>query len=195
MKNAKYAIIALALVALICVGFYFFAESQTPDEAQLTDIEKVIVKDLEKDYPKTPREVVKFYNRIYKGYYGGEATDDQIKQMSEQMLLLLDGELLELNAKEGYYLRVKEDVEAFKQAKKVLLKTDVSDSNDIRYIDDDKAGSTEVDKLAYVKASYFVRVDKSFTNTYQEFVLRQDASGKWKIVAFYEIEGESSDDE
>ena len=107
----------------------------------------------------------------------------------------LDEELLELNAKEGYYQRVREDIEAFKQEKKVLLKTDVADSNDIRYVDDDKAGSTEVDKLAYVKASYFVRTDKNFSNTYQEFVLREDATGKWKIVAFYEIEGESSDDE
>ena len=153
------------------------------------------MKNLDKDYPKTPREVVKFYNRIYKGYYGGEATEEQIKQMSQQMLLLLDEELLEQNAKEGYYQRVREDIEAFKQAKKVLLKTDVADSNDIRYVDDDKAGSTEVDKLAYVKASYFVRTDKNFSNTYQEFVLREDATGKWKIVAFYEIEGESSDDE
>jgi len=195
MKNAKYAIVALVCVALICVGFYFFAESQTPDETKLTDIEKVIVKDLEKDYPKTPREVVKFYNRIYKGYYGEEASDDQIKKMSDQMLLLLDEELLEQNPKTQYYQQVMADVRAYRQEKKVLLKTDVADSNEVRYIDDEKAGSTEADKLAYVKASYFVRTDKNFSNTYQEFVLRQDASGKWKIVAFYEIEGESSDDE
>ena len=195
MKNAKYAIIALACVCLICVGFYFFAESQTPDETELTDIEKVIIKDLEKDYPKTPREVVKFYNRIYEGYYGGEATDEQVKKMSNQMLLLLDEELLELNPKEQYYQQVAKDIAEYKKAKKVLIKTDVADSNDIRYMDDEKAGSTEADKLAYVKAAYFVRADKTFTNTYQEFVLRQNAQGKWKIVAFYEIEGESSDDE
>lgn len=195
MKNAKYAIIALVCVCFICVGFYFFAESQGTDEAELTDIEKIIVKDLENDYPKTPREVVKFYNRIYKGYYGGEATEEQIKQMSEQMLLLLDEDLLAQNPADEYYQQVVADIAEFEEAEKVLFKTNVADSNDVRYIDDEKAGSTEVDKLAYVEATYFVRTGKEFTNTYQEFVLRQDETGKWKIVAFYEIEGESSDDE
>lgn len=195
MKNAKYAIIALACVCLICAGFYFFSQSQQPNDEQLTDIEKVILKDLDKDYPKTARSVMTLYNRIVKGYYGGEATDAQIEKLVDQMLYLLDEDLLLANPREQYYQSVVADIKKYKQEKTVLLKTDVADSNDIKYINDKKEGTTEVDELAYVKASYFTRTDGNFNTTLQEFVLRKDDKGRWKIIAFYEIEGDGSDDE
>ena len=62
-------------------------------------------------------------------------------------------------------------------------------------MDDAKEGTDEVDKLAYVNASYFVNTDGEFTNTYQQFVLRQNEDGQWKILAFYEVEGESKEDD
>ena len=43
MKNAKYAIIAIALVCAICAGFYFVSKGQQTNEKQLTDIEKVLL--------------------------------------------------------------------------------------------------------------------------------------------------------
>ena len=70
MNKAKVIIIAIACVCLICMGYFFFAQGNVTTEKELTDIEKVLVKDLKRDYPKTPREVVKFYNRIIKCYYG-----------------------------------------------------------------------------------------------------------------------------
>ena len=62
------------------------------------------------------------------------------------------------------------------------------------YVTDDKNGESEKDKLAYVDASFFMNTDGKFAYTYQEFVLRQDEAGHWKILAFYQIEGEKSDD-
>ena len=195
MKKAKYAIIAIALVCIICTGFYFVSKGQQTDEKQLTDIEKVILKDLEKDYPKTARSVMTLYNRILKGYYGGEATDAQIEKLADQMLCLLDEDLLLVNSRDEYLASVKADVKKYKAEKTVLLSTDVADSNDIKYINDKKEGTTEVDELAYVKASYFTRTDGSFNTTNQEFVLRKDDEGRWKIISFYEIEGDSSNDD
>ena len=84
--------------------------------------------------------------------------------------------------------------EEYNEKNKRIVNSDVCDSNDVVYVDDVKDGSTEVDKLAYVNASYFVNTDGEFTNTYQQFVLRQDENGRWKILTFYQIEGEKSDD-
>lgn len=194
MKNAKYAIIAFACICVICAGFYFFAESQTSKEEQLTDIEKLILKDLEKDYPKTPREVVKLYNRIVQGYYGGEATDEQVEDLVDQMMYLLDEDLLLTNPRDEYYQMVVMDIKQYEEQDKVLVRTDVADSKDVLFLDDVKEGTTETDELAYVDASYFMRNGDQFTNSYQQFVLRQDEDGRWKIIAFYEIEGEVSED-
>ena len=55
MKNAKYVIIAIACICVLCAGFFFFSQDNKEDPKNLTEIEKVIVKDLKNNYPKTPR--------------------------------------------------------------------------------------------------------------------------------------------
>lgn len=194
MKNAKYVIIAIACICAICAGFFFFSQDNKEREENLTEIEKVIVKDLKKDYPKTPRTVVQFYNKIVKCYYGDKPTDEQLNDLVDQMLLIMDDDLLLVNSRDDYYNSVVKDIAQYKEENKQLVSTDVCDSNDVKYITDDKDGGTEKDKLAYVNASYFIKTDGEFGYSYQQFVLRQDEEGRWKILAFYQIEGEESDD-
>lgn len=195
MKKARIIIIAIACICLICAGYFFFTQNNAVNEEELTEVEKLIVKDLDKDYPKTPREVVKFYNRIIKCYYGGEVTDDQLRDLADQMLCLLDEDLLLVNPSNEYYNSVVLDVEQYKSEKKQIVSTDVCDSNDVLYVDDVKEGTDEVDNLAYVNASYFINTNGKFANTYQQFVLRKDEDGLWKILTFYEVEGESDEDD
>lgn len=194
MKNMKYVIIAVACICLICTGFYFFSKDKAATEADLTEVEKLITKDLEENYPKTPREVVKFYNRILCCYYGEELEDNQLEKLVDQTLLLLDEDLLLVNSRDEYYDSVVADIEKYKSEKKSVVSSDVCDSNDVKYVDDVKDGNTEVDEIAYVNASYFVNTNGNFAYTYQQFVLRKDDDGRWKILTFYEVEGEPSDD-
>lgn len=196
MKNVKYVIIAIACICLICGGFFLFAQSNPAfTEKELTEVEKVIVKDLEKDYPKTPREVVKFYNRIVTAYYSGSITEEQLSDLVDQMVCLFDDELALINPRDEYYRSVLADVADYKEKKRTIVNSDVCDTNDVVYLDDQKEGTDNVDKLAYVNASYFINTNGEFTYTYQQFVLRKDENGRWKILVFYEIEGESEDDE
>ena len=51
------------------------------------------------------------------------------------------------------------------------------------------------DEIAYVTSSYFVKEGNSYERTYQEYVLRQDANKDWKILVYYQIEGESEEDD
>lgn len=195
MKNAKYVIIAIACICVICAGFFLFSQGNQEEEKNLTEVEKVIVKDLENNYPKTPREVVKFYNRIVKCYYGNEkTTEKQLNDLVDQMLCLMDEDLLLVNPRDTYYNSVVQDIAYYKQNNKQLVSTDVCDSNEVKYVTDDKDGEGESDKLAYVEASYFMNEDGKFGYTYQQFVLRQDEDGNWKILTFYQIKGEDSDD-
>lgn len=195
MKNAKIIIIAIACVCLICGGYFLFSQNNETKEENLTEVEKVLVKDLKRDYPKTPREVVKFYNRIVQCYYGEKLSDKEIEDMADQMLCLLDEDLLAVNPRDQYHKSVMNDIQEYNSKNKRIVNTDVCDSNDVTYVDDVKEGTDEVDKLAYVNASYFVNTDGEFTNTYQQFVLRQNKDGQWKILAFYEVEGESKEDD
>ena len=73
----KYIFIIIAGVLLICGAFFFFTKDNGQKETELTEVQTIITKDLDANYPKTPREVVKLYNRIVKCYYSEEKESEE----------------------------------------------------------------------------------------------------------------------
>ncbi len=190
MKKTRIVILAIVIVAAICTAFYIVnnnSKKESAKEAELTEIQKITTRNMEKDYPATPREVIKFYNRIVKCYYGRQYSDDELEQLADQALSMFDDDLLKKNEKESYIESVKSDAAQYEEDNKSISQTDVCDSNDVKYMTDNG------DDIAYVTASYFIKNDSSYTKTYQEYVLRKDDDGDWKILTFYKIEGESSE--
>lgn len=190
MKKTRIVILAIVIVAAICTAFYIVnnnSKKESAKEAELTEIQKITTRNMEKDYPATPREVIKFYNRIVKCYYGRQYSDDELEQLADQALSMFDDDLLKKNEKESYIESVKSDAAQYEEDNKSISQTDVCDSNDVKYMTDNG------DDIAYVTASYFIKTGSSYTKTYQEYVLRKDSDGDWKILTFYKIEGESSE--
>lgn len=190
MKKTRIVILAIVIVAAICTAFYIVnnnSKKESAKEAGLTEIQKITTRNMEKDYPATPREVIKFYNRIVKCYYGRQYSDDELEQLADQALSMFDDDLLKKNQKESYIESVKSDAAQYEEDNKSISQTDVCDSNDVKYMTDNG------DDIAYVTASYFIKNGSSYTKTYQEYVLRKDDDGDWKILTFYKIEGESSE--
>lgn len=195
-KNVRVIIIAIVCIGLICGSFYLFSQNLNGiNEDELTEVEKLIAKDLDKDYPKTPREVVKLYNRILCSYHSGEATDAQLEKLVDQMMCLFDADLLVVNPRSDYLASVKKEIKTYKEQKKYIIETAVCDSNEVIYITDKDEDETEGDEIAYVETSYFIKTDGQFSKTYQNIVLRQDEDGNWKLIAFYQIDAPSKDDD
>ncbi|WP_308804721.1 DUF6715 family protein, partial [Agathobacter sp.] len=94
-------------------------------------------------------------------------------------------ELAANNPKDTYKQSVTADAQSYKDQGITLAQTGVCDSNDVKYVTDN--GS----KIAYVKASYFMKEGSSYSKTYQEYVLRQDKEGCWRILTFYKIAADS----
>ena len=190
MKKTRIVILAIVIVAAICTAFYIVnnnSKKESAKEAGLSEIQKITTRNMEKDYPATPREVIKFYNRIVKCYYSRQYSDDELEQLADQALSMFDDDLLKKNEKESYIESVKSDAAQYEEDNKSISQTDVCDSNDVKYMTDNG------DDIAYVTASYFIKNGSSYTKTYQEYVLRKDGDGDWKILTFYKIEGESSE--
>ena len=190
MKKTRIVILAIVIVAAICTAFYIVnnnSKKESAKEAELTEIQKITTRNMEKVYPAPPREVIKFYNRIVKCYYGRQYSDDELEQLADQALSMFDDDLLKKNEKESYIESVKSDAAQYEEDNKSISQTDVCDSNDVKYMTDNG------DDIAYVTASYFIKNGSSYTKTYQEYVLRKDGDGDWKILTFYKIEGESSE--
>ncbi len=188
MKKTGIVIIALVVIIGICGAFYAVNENskkESQKEASLTEIQKITTKDLDSNYPQTPREVVKFYNKIVDSYYKDQYTDDELDALADQALKLFDDELVQNNPKDSYKTSIVADVKNYKDQGKTIAQTDVCDSNDVKYVTDNG------DSIAYVTASYFIKQDNSYSKTYQEYVLRKDSEGRWKILTFYKIASDS----
>ena len=192
MKKSRMVIIAVLLIALICGLFYWTIWSKdhtSPEQGELTEVERIITKDLGLNYPATPREVVKLYNRILDCYYDEKYTSEQFDGLTSQALALFDEELRANNPKLTYQQAVTANVEEFHNAKKTMTQTAVCASNDVQYREDDG------DELAFVEASYFVKENNSYTKTFQTYVLRKDDEGQWKILAFFQTYPDSNEEE
>ena len=150
-------------------------------------MDKILQKDFDEQYPTSPREVVKWYNRIITAYYGEEYTDEQLEGMADQARKLLDDELLQYNPKDTYLENLKKDIDNYKTLNKKIVQSSVSDSNDITY------ATVKGASCAYVNAYYFSKEGSNYSRTYQEFVLRKDSKGKWKILTFRLTEGEDNE--
>ena len=190
-KKIGIIIVAILCVAAICVGFYFLKKEGVPSaNEQLTKVEKITTQDLEKDYPETPREVVKLYNKIIFAYHQEEYNEKELEKMCQVAYGLMDTELQDNNPFADYVTSVEIDVANYETRKREILQTNVCDSNDILYKTDSATG----EDLAYVSASYFVKEGKDYTNTYQMYVLVKDEEGKWKIKVYYQIEAPEKDE-
>lgn len=183
------------VIGLICVGvvvgyYYYVSHKGTASEAgDVTEVQKVILKDLEASYPATPREVIKFYNRILCCYYNEEYTEEEFQKLADQALVLMDQELADNNPAEQYYLQVKAEVDEYRKKSRTINSASVCDSNEVEQIT--IAG---VD-YAYVTSSYFVRDKDGFSRSVQKYVLREQEDGTWRILAFELDEGVSEADE
>ena len=81
-KKWKPIILAVIMVAL--VGSYYFYlsnKTKTEEETVVTAVQDVLLRNLDKDYPPTPTEVVKYYREIVKCLYNQAYTDEELESM------------------------------------------------------------------------------------------------------------------
>lgn len=186
MKKITYVIVGAICVCLV-VGYYayFTHEKSKKEEVEVSEVQKIILKDLSgKSYPATPREVVKFYNRIIACYYNEEFTEEELHKLTDQARCLMDQQLADNNPSEQYYQRVAVEVQSYRDDKLTITNVNISDSNDIQTVKIDGKD------CAYVDASYLVRKGGDLVKTNQSYILRKDDQGKWKILAFELTEGD-----
>lgn len=180
-KNSLKPIIIVVFCACLCVGYFYYLTQKTgTKETAMTETEQIISIDLEKSYPKTAREVVKFYNRILKCYYGQEYTEEQFGQLTEQARLLMDEELRQRNPGETYLQAVKEDIASYNKDGKSIYNISLEDSNELEY------RTVKGRECAYVDVVYYVKGKDGSQRSGQTYILRRDDGNRWRILGFYQ---------
>ena len=180
-NNTKNTIIGLVILAIVVLIIFILAVN-TPKEApvsvQITAATKQLSKNYETDYPSTPKSVVTEYAEITRCFYASDTEESQIRELATQMRQLFDDELIANQSFEDFYNSLRSEIAVYRDKNKVVSSYSVSSSTDVKY-DKNEYGS-----LATLYLSFNIREDGNINRIKEQFVLRQDEAGHWKIYGW-----------
>ena len=96
MKRRMRWLVTLTLLAVVVVIWYYVDSNKplesegTREVGEVTEIDKVLNKDLEKSYPHTAREVIQLFIRIQKCYYNEKWSEEEFVKLAYKSTELFD---------------------------------------------------------------------------------------------------------
>ncbi len=183
MKKALRIGIAIICMVTLVVGYYAYLSRRNDsisaeETVELSEVQAIISKDFKREYPATPRSVVKWYNRIVTAFYAEEYTQEELEKMADQARMLMDDELLEYNPRDTYLASLSLEIDDYHNRERVIVSSTVCDSSEVQY------KTVNGYECAFVNTYYFIREGSSYTRTYEDFCLRKDSNGNWKILTW-----------
>lgn len=194
-KTMGTILVMAILVIAVAIGFWQIMEvkrtqSKNNEMSKIEEVNEIVEKDFETNYPGTPREVVKMYSRISSCCYNQKLSDEELILLAQKMRQLFDEELLVANPEEKHIENLKEDAESYQEAKRTISSYTVEKNSSVQ------KKTMDGKEYATLLASYLVQENNSgYTKTYEEFVLRADKEGRWKIVGWQVVSGSQKIDE
>lgn len=185
MKRAttRTTIIIIMLVVAV-VGYYAYLSSKSKEskaEESMTYIETTLSRDLSKDYPPTPKEVVKYYNEILRCLYNEEGTDDEIEALGLKARELYDADLLEINELGTYHMRLYADVQMWRESERRYTAFNLASSTNVEIYERD--GFT----FAKIMCGYNILQKGQNYSSNLMYLLRKDGDKRWKIYGWKDI--------
>jgi transcription-repair coupling factor (superfamily II helicase) len=188
MRKAKNrtltTIVVMTIFAIIILLFYFYWSNRTAplEEASvenLTEVEKLLNKDLELYYPETPREVVKLFGSMTKTLYDSPK-DEEVEALAKKIRELYDTEFNEKNPEEIYLQNLYTDIAAWKEKERRIT--------NFLLVNEDIEQEKEIGGVNYAVnyISYTIQENTKFTETWR-ILLRQNDKANWKILGWEEV--------
>ena len=182
MKKSKTrnTILSIAAICAAIVVVYFAIANipKSEENVVMTETAKELAQNFDVSYPSTPREVMKHYAQITKCFYMEDTTEDQIEELARMMRKLFDDELLATQTEDEYIRALKAEILQYREASKIVSSFAVSSSTDVRYSDN------EYGNLATMLLTLNMRENGRINQVREEFLLRQDQDGHWKILGW-----------
>ena len=181
--GTKGLIIVIVLVILI-IGYYFYLSNRNielkEEDVKLTEVQELLLRDMDRNYPPTPKEVVKYYFDITKCLYNEELSEKDIEALALRLAEMFDEELAANQIEEEYFQNLKNEIVAF-QTGNMILNYSTSSSTDVDYYEE------EGRECARLYGTFYLQVDKKMTSLDEVFILRKDDEGHWKLYGWEPI--------
>ncbi len=172
----------IILMIVVMVGYYYYLsnkeKAQQELNPELTVVQEVLMRNLETNYPPTPKEVIKYYSEITKCFYNEEYSDGELEQLADKADQLYDKELSENNGWGQYIISLRSEIKEFKENEITISSYLVSSSTDVEKFEDDGY------EFARLHCIYTLKQGNYKQDVDQVFLLRKDAQGHWKIYGW-----------
>ena len=182
-RAIKGILIGLVLIALVVGYKLYISNLKTKETAEDTEttvsaVQKLLLKNIDDDYPPTPREVLKLYSDITVCFYSEDYTDEELTQLALQIEKLYDEELIANNTPDQYQKNLRWDIKTMKDKNLRVTSYSVASATDVDYFD---AGGRSWARLS---CTYTIRSGKEAGLAREIFLLRKDDMGHWKIYGW-----------
>ena len=176
----KITVLFIFLLVLV-VGYYAYLSGThrtEQQEAVMSEVDTALSRDLDNDYPATPKEVIKYYNDLMKCFYNEECTAEELQDLGRKSLQLFDEELQENNDEDTYLIRLQGEVQNYKDNKRKITSVSPAPSTNVDYY------SVDGYSLARISCGYTMTENGKKTSTVMVYLLRRDDSRRWKIYGW-----------
>lgn len=190
MKRIRLIIVVIVLAALAVGYFYYLSnrkneESYNSEDTEVTKVFYAINRNLDENYPETAKEVVEFYVLIEECMYNEEYSDSEFVDLINQMRKLLDQELLDTDTFSEQYEALSVEVVEKQNTGTKLIETTLGSNRDVSYT------VFEENDYAKVPCVYYFKNEDGTVASSQEYILRKDEDGNWKVLATNLIENDN----
>ena len=189
MKRFKMStsIIIIVVSVAVIVGIYFvianyLSKDDEPTEVEITAVQNVLLRNLENDYPPTPKEVLKYYSDITQCFYAGGYTDEELIELADRAMELYDDELRAHQDYDTYIADLKLEISQFKEKDWSISSYSTSPSTDVEEFERDGY------EWAQLYAFYNVRQSTTMVRVTELFLMRKDEDGRWKIYGWEQVQ-------
>lgn len=187
-KGALKGIIIGALMVLLILGYFFYLSNKKTDagsediEVKVSPVQGALLRNLDTDYPPTPKEVLKLYCDYTVLFYSTDYSEAEFEALALQIRKLYDEELQNNMTLDQYLENFRYDVDNMKA--QGLSVTSYSTSSAVDVEEFTKDGRD----CARLYATFTLKNGKDVGLTKEVFILRRDENKHWKIMGWKVVE-------
>ncbi len=182
-------VLLLVIAGLVYYTYLNNRASSRKETDESSEAQQLLEYDFVDNYPKTVRETVKLHLNYLKNAYNDKFTEDELFTVNRQIRQLFDDELLAANAEDKQLQGLKDEMQLYKDNKQKFVSFSLAEGSQVQY-------NTENDReYAKIKVSLVIKVSSASASVDEEYILRKDSEGRWKILGWQRTDNPSSEDE
>lgn len=184
-------IIILVMMMVLVIGYFYHLSNRTVSSdnktatvntEKISPVATVLLRNLDINYPATPKEVVKYYAELTKVLYNEEYTDEEFQALAVKIQQLYDPELVANKEQSEYLQDLKDEIEDFHTNKWTISTYWTSSSTDVERFTEDGY------EFARLYCTFTIRQSGGSGSSNEVFLLRKDENEHWKIYGWKQVQ-------